>query len=102
MLHVFLGGLVMIGISIPLILKKIPPNMWYGFRTKKTLSDKQIWYKANKYMGKDFLMVGIAISIVSLSLFLFTKNTPEPVTVGIVLIPVIIVVIRGFIYLNKL
>ncbi|MBN1798775.1 MAG: SdpI family protein, partial [Spirochaetales bacterium] len=41
-------GLLIGGLAIPLILEKIKPNMWYGFKTKKTLSDEKIWYPANK------------------------------------------------------
>ena len=58
-LFIFEGtGLLWIGISIPLIYEKIGPNQLYGFRTRKTLSNKEIWYKTNKYMGKDFIVLG--------------------------------------------
>ncbi len=38
-------------ISLPLILKLVPPNRWYGFRTRKMLSNAEIWYEAN-YKGE--------------------------------------------------
>uniref|UniRef100_B8HSP3 SdpI/YhfL protein family n=1 Tax=Cyanothece sp. (strain PCC 7425 / ATCC 29141) TaxID=395961 RepID=B8HSP3_CYAP4 len=37
--------------ALPLILGLIPPNQFYGVRTKKTLASSQIWYKANRYGG---------------------------------------------------
>ena len=48
---IFATGVVFIAVSIPLILKKVPPNCYYGFRTRKTLADEAIWYKANAFMG---------------------------------------------------
>jgi hypothetical protein len=41
------------------VLRKIPPNLFYGVRTRKTLSDPRIWYEAN-YQG------GIALIVASL------------------------------------
>ncbi len=54
-------GIVFIVISIPTILEKVPPNNWYGFRIAKTLSDERIWYAANRVMGIDMLLAGLAI-----------------------------------------
>ena len=33
---------------VPLILRMVPPNRLYGFRTKKTLSDSGLWYRADQ------------------------------------------------------
>ncbi len=63
------AGLIFIAISIPLIYEKIGPNQLYGFRTRKTLSNKEIWYKANKYMGKDLAILGGLIVVYNLVLF---------------------------------
>ena len=49
---------VTIALSIPLVLRKIPPNVIYGVRTRKTLSDPRIWYEANYRGGKDLLLGG--------------------------------------------
>jgi len=56
-------------ISMPLIFGKIQPNYLYGFRVKKTLSNKKIWYKANKYTGKDMLIASLILAIGSLGFF---------------------------------
>ncbi len=56
-------GIVFIVISIPTIVGKVPPNNWYGFRVAKTLSDERIWYAANRVMGIDLLLAGLAIVI---------------------------------------
>jgi uncharacterized membrane protein len=56
-------GLLLIGISIPLLLEKVPPNQWYGFRVAKTFSSEKIWYAANQVAGYDLLWAGVAITI---------------------------------------
>jgi len=58
-----LTGIVFILIGIPPILEMVPPNSWYGFRVAKTFSDERIWYAANRVMGYDLLIAGLAIVI---------------------------------------
>jgi hypothetical protein len=58
------SGLILVGLSIPLIMGKIGPNPWYGFRVRRTLSDPAVWYAVNAYSAKRLLVVGI-VSIVS-------------------------------------
>jgi len=99
-------GLLEIILGIPLLYEKIKPNWYYGFRTSKTVNNKEIWYKCNKYVGRDLIIAGIIVAIGSLTL-LFYKNNFSVETIafiGIFLVsaPVIIVLIRGFIYLKKL
>ena len=48
-------------ISIPLILRVVPPNGVYGFRNSTTLSSKAIWYPANAFAGWA-LLVAAAVS----------------------------------------
>ena len=99
-------GLVIIGISIPLIFNKVKPNPWYGFRTFKTLSNPEIWYKANRYMGKDMFVAGIVITA---TYILLPIIHPQLTLIqGLILfylmltVPVAIAVIRGLLYLKKL
>ena len=46
-------------ISIPLILRMIPPNGVYGFRTSFTRSSTNIWYAANAFMGWALLVAAV-------------------------------------------
>src|SRR5687768_10298483 len=56
------GGVITL-ISIPLILRKVAPNRWYGFRTPSTLGDPAIWYPANEQSGKRLAGAGITILV---------------------------------------
>jgi uncharacterized membrane protein len=64
--HVFARYLVtwivplsIIALAIPLILEKVPRNIFYGFRTPLTLSADKIWYRANRICGIAFLLGGV-------------------------------------------
>ena len=100
------SGLLEIGLSIPLILNKIRPNYLYGFRVGKTRHNEKIWYKANKYMGKDFFMMGFIISTGSLVLLILKDelSVGEIALIGLMLLlfPLVIILFRGFRYLDKL
>jgi uncharacterized membrane protein len=52
----FLAASVVIALlSVPLILKVVPPNRWYGIRTAQTLSNRELWFRANRFAGWAFL-----------------------------------------------
>ena len=59
---------ITIAISIPLVLRKVPPNVWYGFRTRKTLSDTALWYEAN-YRGGVNLIIASVIALIARAIF---------------------------------
>ena len=71
-------GLLFIGLSIPLILGKVPPNSLYGCRTRRTLSDPKIWYEANRASGRDFFICGVLVFTASIVILLFGQGmNPE-------------------------
>jgi len=46
---------VIAAVSVPLILRAVPPNRWYGFRTTRTLSNDKLLVLANHLAGWAFL-----------------------------------------------
>ncbi|MFA5423865.1 MAG: SdpI family protein [Phycisphaerae bacterium] len=98
-------GLLFIAISIPLLLGRVSPNIWYGFRTKKTISDSSIWYKANKYMAKGFLILGMVQILYNVWLIAFRPAIAafEPAGNLIILVAgTAIVITASLLYLRKL
>jgi len=98
-------GLLFIGISIPLLYEKIGPNSCYGFRTRKTLSNKEIWYKANKYMAKGFIILGTLQVIYNIWLFVFNADIYLHGLMGNLLFLTVgagIIVLTSLLYLKKL
>ena len=51
-------------LAVPLMLRKVPRNIIYGYRTRKTLSDDAIWYDANAHFGRGLLLASI-ISVIA-------------------------------------
>jgi len=85
-------GLVFIGISIPLIIRKVPPNPFYGCRTRKTLSDSKIWYEANHGSGIDFCIAGFIILMSSLAVLAVSRSVETNHAVVLLLIILLLAV----------
>lgn len=65
--ELLLGCVVIAIVSVPLILKRVPPNVLYGFRTPRTLNDRALWFRVNYFAGWAFLLAS-AVSAVLLSI----------------------------------
>ena len=42
--------------ALPLLFRKIPPNIFYGFRVPKSLKSPENWYGINAYCAKHSLI----------------------------------------------
>jgi SdpI/YfhL protein family len=71
------SGLLLAGLSVPLILRKIPPNGLYGFRIRSTLGNPELWYKVNTYSGWRLLVVGLGSSVGSIILYFFSPENVD-------------------------
>jgi arginine exporter protein ArgO len=54
-----------IGLALPLIWEAVPPNRWYGFRTRRTLSEPAVWYAVNRVTGWWLLATGVLMAVVA-------------------------------------
>jgi hypothetical protein len=98
------SGLLLAGLSVPLMLGKIGPNPWYGFRVRRTLADPAVWYAANTYSAKWFFAVGLLTSMVAVLLYCLPGvDTAEYAigTAGVVLVGLAVTVIQSFRYLGN-
>ena len=50
-------GLGFIAIGVPLVRRGVAPGA-FGLRTGETLDDSETWYAANRYSGRDFIVLG--------------------------------------------
>ena len=56
---------VLIGLlALPLILG-IPPNPLYGVRTRRTLAERRLWYRANRFGGWCLLAATIVYLLIA-------------------------------------
>ncbi len=101
-----IGTLIIMGVCIPLIMGKIPPNGLYGFRTAKSVSDPKIWYAINRYLGWALLLAEsislicyLALSYVPGLAFL---HSDSQINFLIFLVPAVIAVVISILHLKKL
>ncbi len=98
-------GLLFVGISLPLVRRRVPPNQLYGLRVPATFADEWVWYEANARSGRDFITLGLAIMVVAVVLP-FAVRIREPayslVLAGVLLVGTIAAAIRGWRTANRL
>jgi uncharacterized membrane protein len=97
------AGVLLAGLSVPLILRKIPPNGLYGFRIPSTLNDPQLWYHVNAYSGKRLLVVGLGTAIGAIILFYTTAENIDQYALsclGVFLALFLWAIISSFLYLR--
>ncbi len=54
--------------GVPLALRLVSQNRWYGVRTAYTLGDPQVWFRVNEAGGKALIVAG-SLSVVGISVF---------------------------------
>jgi uncharacterized membrane protein len=97
------AGVLLAGLSVPLILQKIPPNGIYGFRIPSTLNNPQLWYKVNAFSGKRLLVVGLGTAISAIILFYTTGENIDQYALsclGVFLALFLWAIISSFLYLR--
>jgi uncharacterized membrane protein len=54
-------GIVLIVSSVPLLLRWVPRNRFFGLRIPATLRDESIWYDANALCARHLLVLGFLL-----------------------------------------
>lgn len=105
---IFIVAALLVGLSIPLVQGKVPPNSTYGFRTSKTLADPSIWYEANRFSGRVTITVSIVMIVLGIALLLldrYTKLDPNSLTVlglAFEIVPLLVLILVLFLYNRNL
>ena len=74
-------------LGIPLILRLVPPNRFYGFRTTTSYSSADAWYQLNFATGLALVAAGAVAGLLALFLShgMFTLKPEVRYLAGIVL-----------------
>ena len=95
-------GVLLALLGVPLLQRRIKPNLWYGLRVEATLADERVWYAANAASGRDFAILGV----VQVAVALLATALPEPmyfaVNIGTLVIGTIVVAVVGIQRANRL
>lgn len=55
-LSMFVPAALLGALSVPLALRIVPPNRYYGFRTALTLANREAWFQVNRVAGLAILV----------------------------------------------
>jgi uncharacterized membrane protein len=72
-----LTGAVVIGLAIPLVLRRVKPNHVYGFRVPATLADEHVWFEMNARAGRHLIVIGITYIALLASMLVTTNGNPS-------------------------
>ncbi len=62
--------------AVPLVLRKVPRNAIYGYRTARTLESDEVWYPANAFFGWCMIASSL-VSAVAIEI-LYSRASLEP------------------------
>ncbi|MGO8670516.1 MAG: SdpI family protein [Capsulimonadaceae bacterium] len=66
LVYILVGtGLLAAVLGVPLALRRVKRNPFFGVRRQKTLSSDRIWYKANAYAGGAICITGTLQAILT-------------------------------------
>jgi uncharacterized membrane protein len=97
------GGLILAALSVPLILYKIPPNGFFGFRSRATINNPKLWYTINAYAGRRLLATGLCTALGSILLYYLNSGVVEYAfsCLGVFLALFLWTMISSFLYLRN-
>jgi uncharacterized membrane protein len=84
---------VMFLVALPLALRKVRPNVVYGYRTRATLADEDLWYEANAYFGSRLIIASVCGAAAGWALYVTRPLPPEvflPVSVLVLAAPTLV------------
>jgi uncharacterized membrane protein len=55
--HMGIGGMTIL-VSVPLAMRVVPMNRFYGVRHRKAFASKHNWYEINAYGGRLLMLFG--------------------------------------------
>jgi len=100
-------GCLCILLGLPLMLRKVRMNRWYGVRIPKSFASDENWYRINEYGGRQLIVW--ALPLLALGIFCFalpavaTKVPMQPLLLGALptLSYVVIITIRIARYVDR-
>src|SRR5262245_21760062 len=72
-----LVGVLIGGLGVPLLLGRVPPNPWYGFRVRATVQAPDVWYPVNAYTGRLLLTTGIILGFAAVGIPATARLSPQ-------------------------
>ena len=87
--------------SVPLILGVVPPNSFYGFRTRKTLASPELWFRANRFAGLALFIAALVSTAVYLAVPEYASGR-SLAGLGILVVPLVAAVASSVVYVGRI
>jgi hypothetical protein len=98
----FLVPCALIGLaSVPLMLGLVPPNKYYGVRTRLTLGNPEIWFRANCFAGWALFVAALVSTLIYVAAPDYRSGRSFPGLLAFVA-PLAVALAATFIYLRRL
>jgi uncharacterized membrane protein len=86
--------------SVPLMLNVVPPNRVYGFRTQQTLTNRELWFRANRFAGCA-LFIASGTSAAAFAVHPEYALGLSPMGLVVFLVPLIAALVASFAYVRR-
>jgi uncharacterized membrane protein len=86
--------------SIPLILERVPPNRAYGFRTRQTLADPELWFRANRFAGYALIISSGVTATILLCQPDWASGSSLP-GLAVFVVPLVIALVASLAYVRR-
>jgi uncharacterized membrane protein len=90
-------ALLCAGLSVPLILRKVPMNRLYGVRFPQSFKSNEAWYEINEFGGKALLIATVPILLVGLYGFLEPPRNYSLLGAAVVVVSVMMACLASYI-----
>lgn len=71
----FVPAVLFVAFSLPLVFGVVPPNRFYGFRTRQALGSRRAWLAVNRYGGKA-VVIASGVYLVTAGLLPWERTSP--------------------------
>jgi len=71
LITIFLAGLTITSLAIPLMRRKVKMNSWYGIRLPQTMANENVWYEVNEKVGRYIFFFGLFICALTVLVFFY-------------------------------
>ncbi len=103
-IFIFLA-LIEAAVGIPFFFKKVPPNKIFGYKRIIKLKNDELWYSFHRMFGKNLILSGIILILMSVLIMLFFRNAEgeilRNINIVVMIVLLAIAIIRCEIYLSK-
>ena len=92
-----------VAMGIPCSQGWVRPNRLYGFRTRKTLQDPDVWYPTNRVAGYWGIATGVVAAGVSITTFFAELGLPTAAWVNLVpfVVGIVGTLAHGFVVIRR-